>query len=323
MKKTIYCLVQPQFYPVKDMPSIEESISISHHLLTKHCVTVGGFFDNRYESIQEPKDVDRDAIFRLSYKKRLPTLVLESSLSYIDGIDEIVGALRNIISKNPMIDRMDMVHHSNCMCKGFGNERGNNKAEFEDKRCVEKQDRVGKTRYSIIKDYIASDHFKDDVDKWLESTDLKKHGTEYKLRYISNSNNSVNTKNLQYIQELHAKGIKLPMHIPDLNIRDLPSDDGEAESSELAGLADDDTLNLNLDDFLADLSFIYKTFIKSERSYVKDINLWLIMGASSKLSVEDHQHIEPIKDRDGLVELLGQIYKARKIWVIPYEVEYN
>jgi len=83
MKKTIYCLVQPDFYPFKNPPSIEESIDISNHLLNKHCLTVGGFFDNRYEHIQNPEDINRDFIFRLSYSKRIPELLIESSKSDI------------------------------------------------------------------------------------------------------------------------------------------------------------------------------------------------------------------------------------------------
>jgi len=68
MNKTIDCIVRPLFNPHEPLSKFD-SIEIAHYLLKKHCVSVGGFFDNRYDYVQEPEDVPLDKVFRLSYKK--------------------------------------------------------------------------------------------------------------------------------------------------------------------------------------------------------------------------------------------------------------
>jgi hypothetical protein len=269
--KTIYCLVQPSFYPLKDTPSKEESINISHHLLTKHCVTVGGYFDNRYESIQEPKDVDRDFIFRLSYKKRLPTLMMDISLAYTTGITDFVQSFRDIMVEFPTIDSRQTDNPT--------------KQEY--------QHDVATTLENIYK-YISSEDFQDDVDMWIESTELKKDGTSYQ-----------NYKHQPKGKIFHSSD--LSKFLRHLKVGDEPWS------------VDNNTIQ----NVLYSLSVMYNTLIKSERPYVKDVDVWLIQGATSKRLVEDHQHIEPVKNREELVTILGQIYKARKTWVIPYEVEYR
>lgn len=277
--KTIYCLVQPSFYPLKDIPSKEESINISHHLLTKHCVTVGGYFDNRYESIQEPKDVDRDFIFRLSYKKRLLTLMMDISLSYTTGITDFVQSFRDILYP------MDIVEFPT-----------NDSRQMDNPTKQEYHHDVTTTLEKLNK-YISSDDFQNDVEMWIESTELKKDGT------VSND---------LHFYKHQPKG-KI-FHSSDLSnfFRHLKVGN-EPWSVD----------NSTIQNVLYSLSVMYNTLIKSERPYVKDVDVWLIQGATSKRPVEDHQHIEPVKNREELVKIIGQIYKARKTWVIPYEVEYN
>jgi hypothetical protein len=141
----------------------------------------------------------------------------------------------------------------------------------------------------VYMQYISSDNFMDDFDKWLESNSMKNNG----YRYNYQKNNSVN--------DIHGK------------VKEWSKEGQELLSKPAQGMGDTT--------FFHKISTIYSILIESERPYVKNINFWEISGASSEMSPEDHQHIAPIRDRTDMLQHIGQIYKARKTWVIPYEVE--
>lgn len=263
MKKTIYCLVAPKFWPLREIPSQEHCINVSHYLLTKHCLSSGGFFDNKYESIQSIDEVDRESIFRLSYTKRLPTLIMDSSLTRS--------------SNNPLDDSINVIRSFFDSLYGL--------TEIET---------------LALQAYIKSDSFKQDADEWLDNCDLKRTGYSYNYQ----KKNSVNS---QYRLSNAGSDYLNATSFSDEAVKQFEHKGGIQEFREI----------------FHKLSTLYQKLIESERPHVSDTNFWSIDGVSSAYDVIDHQNIAMITDRSKMIERIGQIYQARKTWVIPYEVECN
>ena len=268
MNKTIHCLVAPKFWPLRDEPSQEHCINVAYYLLTKHCKNSGSFFDNKYETIQPPDKVDRNEIFRLSYKKRLAQLVIDSSVSTSNiGVVESVDVIRGFF---------DSLY------------------SLTDEQSYK------------LRNYIRSDSFLRDTSRWIDNMDLKRTGYSYNYQ----KNNSVNTK---------FRGNKKDMYSGSNDL--FFSEDVTKLANELVTAVGKSSLT-EFREIFYKFSTLYKMLTESEKPYVNQINFWSIDGVSSSYDVKDHQSIAPIKDSDTMIGRIGQIYQARRTWVIPFEVEY-